>query len=124
MRNLESLEAWRLSRSVATRAYRLTLDDPLKKHFGVADQVRRAAISVPANITEGYAQGTRPQLVRFVRIALGSAAELKGHLQIVAELGLAENTSVQPILADADRVVGLLVGLLKSVHAKVPGKGY
>src|SRR5207249_12295822 len=48
-------------------------------HFGLSDQIRRASASIPANIAEGYAMGTTPQFIKFLRIALGSATELATH---------------------------------------------
>src|SRR2546422_7737778 len=58
-------------------SYRLTLEPPLSRHYSLSDQIRRAAPSIPANIAEGYGLATRPQFVRCLRIALGSANELR-----------------------------------------------
>jgi len=64
MHKLGSLEAWNRSRQLSRIAYRLTLDGKLAKHFGLADQIRRAAAAIPANIAEGYALATTPQFIR------------------------------------------------------------
>src|SRR2546430_13391142 len=58
MKQLASLEAWNCANALARSAYRLTLRKPLSSHFGLSDQIRRAAVSVPANMVEGYALGT------------------------------------------------------------------
>jgi four helix bundle protein len=118
MQQLESLEAWRLARSVSVRAYRLTLQAPLHRQFVLADQIRRAAVSVPANLAEGYALGTRPQLVRCLRIAFGSAAELSAHLQLLEDLQLLDPSAVRPVLEHSTRLIRLLVGLVKRHGAK------
>jgi four helix bundle protein len=55
VKQLESLDDYRIAQELATNAYHLTLAPPLSKHFALSDQIRRAAISVPANIAEGYA---------------------------------------------------------------------
>ena len=120
MRRLESLVAWRLAREVARDAYNMTLRSPLASHFALCDQVRRAALSVPANICEGYGLATGPQLIRHLRIALGSNAELRSHLQICADLGLADYDAVKDLLARADRLTGVLIGLLKRLGAGAP----
>src|SRR5439155_614441 len=60
MRNLESFDAWKLGQDLATLAYQLTLSPKLDRHFALKDQVRRAALSIPGNIAEGYAWGTTP----------------------------------------------------------------
>jgi len=70
MHKLSSLEAWTRGRELSRVAYRLTLHGQLARHFGLADQIRRAAASVPANIAEGYALATTPQFIRCLRIAL------------------------------------------------------
>jgi len=94
VKRLASLKAWTCGKTVARSAYKLTLDDPLRRHFGLADQIRRAAAAIPANIAEGYALATTPQFVRCLRIALGSATELLTHLELVQDLSLA---AVQPV---------------------------
>src|SRR5207302_6137363 len=71
MRRLESLEAWRAARQLAAMAYRLTLEPPLSRHFSLADQIRRAAPSVAANVAEGYGLATSRSL--FVVFASPSA---------------------------------------------------
>jgi four helix bundle protein len=120
MSKLESLDAWKVSRALATSAYRLTLEEPLSRHFGLSDQIRRSAVSIPANIAEGYGLGTPPQLRRMLRIALGSAFELKCHLEIAVELKLVVGTSAMVTVSEADRVISLLIGLLKSVGNRTP----
>ena len=54
MKKLESLEAWKLGKTVSRTAYRLTMQEPLKQHFRLSEQIRGSAISIPANIAEGY----------------------------------------------------------------------
>jgi len=115
VRKLDSLQAWTVGRKVARSAYRLTLDPPLNRHFGLADQIRRAAASIPANIAEGYALGTTAQFIRFLRIALGSGTELCTHLELVRDLGLASTESTAEALELSNRVVGLLIGLIFSL---------
>jgi four helix bundle protein len=120
MHKLYSLKAWTCARDVACRVYRLTLRAPLNRHFGLADQLRRSAISIPANIAEGYGLSTRLQLIRCLRIALGSAYELRCHLEIAHRVGLTKPDDYQAALPDCDMVIRLLIGLLKKFHASVP----
>src|SRR5437660_12275813 len=110
MKQLASLEAWKCANALARSAYRLTLQKPLSRHFGLSDQIRRAAVSVPANMVEGYALGTTIQFIRCLRIALGSAAELHCHLAIARALGLVTQRAVKPELQLSVRVLRLLVG--------------
>jgi len=110
-----------MARKTAKTTYRVTLDPRLKSHYALVDQIRRAAISVPANIAEGYALGTTSQWVRLNRIALGSAVELKTHLELLRDLGLVDRAELDPVVADATQVIALLVGLLRRLGAQTPG---
>ena len=115
VRRLESLEAWKVARQLAGAAYRLTLHPPLSRHFALADQIRRAAPSIPVNIAEGYSLATKPQFVRCLRIALGSATELRTHLELVQELELSPEKPTAETLKRCDRVIGLIIGVIRSL---------
>ena len=110
---LESLKAWARSKDLARAAYRITLRAPLSRHFGLADQIRRAATSVPANLVEGYALGTRPQLLRCLRISLASARELLWHLELAADMELIDAAESQRLQSLGNTTISLLVGLLR-----------
>lgn len=119
MSGLESLEAWRLGKDVAVRVYRCTRREPLKYHLKLADQIRRAAISVPANIAEGYGLGTRAQLVKGLRIGYGSALELRTHFDIARDIpALPTSEDIDILENDIRRLIALIVGLLKRYDAK------
>lgn len=120
MRALESLDVWIVSRDLAIQAYRLTIESQLSRHFALSDQIRRAAISVPANVAEGYALGTTPQFVRHLRIALGSTAELKTHVYVAQRVGLIEAETARQAVCGCDRTTSLLVGFLRKLGARVP----
>ncbi len=120
MRKLESLVAWKVANQVATVAYRLTMAQPLERHFALADQIRRASLSIPANMAEGYALSTRSQLIRCLRISLGSACELRCHLLRALDLELVDKDDSEDTIEESDWLVGLLVGLLKSIGAQTP----
>lgn len=119
MKSIESLDAWKVAQNLAESTYRLTLRPPLNRHFALANQVRRSAISIPSNVAEGYGLGTRAQFVRHLRIALGSAAELDSHLRLAASLKLISQQDVTGVRKDLDGTTGLLIGLLKSLGSHV-----
>jgi len=119
MRRLESLEAWRAARQLAAMAYRLTLEPPLSRHFSLADQIRRAAPSVAANVAEGYGLATSRSLFVVFASPFGSAMELRTHLELVQELGLsAEPKPVVEALQRCERLIGLIIGLIRSLVAR------
>jgi len=118
MKRFESLDVWKVARQLSRSAYGLTTKPPLERHFELRNQIRRAAISIPANLAEGYGLATRPQLIRCVRISLGSVYELKTHLELARDLELAGLPEVTEVLATCDRTVALLLGLLRGLSAK------
>ncbi len=119
MAKLEDWRVWKSAVALAGRAYRVTMRDPLCRHFCLSDQIRRAAISIPANIAEGYGLGTRKQLVRTLRIAFGSALELKTHLAVLGTLDLADERELAGLQNDCQAVIRMLVKFLKSAGGKL-----
>src|SRR5438132_6166666 len=117
-RRLESLEAWRAARQLAVIAYRLTREPPLSRHFSLADQIRRAAPSIPANIAEGYGLTTKPQFVRCLRIALGSAMELRTHLELIQQLDLSPAKPTAEAVDSCERLIGIIIGLIRSLAGR------
>jgi four helix bundle protein len=120
MKALEKLDAFRLARVLAVDVYLLTRRHPLAGHPILANQIARAAVSIPANIAEGYALGTSRQLVRGVRIAYGSVVELDTHLWIAKHVqALPAGPEARKAIAGAMRVSNVLIGLLKHYGATV-----
>lgn len=91
---------------------------PATQRFALADQMRRAAISVPANIAEGYGRVHRGDYVHHLSIARGSARELETHLEIAVRLGYGARSETERALALADRVSRLLLALTRSLGGR------
>ncbi|MCB1599632.1 MAG: four helix bundle protein [Rhodanobacteraceae bacterium] len=102
---------------LAVTVFRLTAEFPADEKFGISSQLRRSAISVPSNIAEGSARGSRAELRRFLLIARGSLSELDTQLWLAREVGLVED--IGPIQERMYKVFGLLNGLMKSPGSKV-----
>ncbi len=110
------LVAWQLGMRLAREAYRMTSQMPKSEQFGLVSQMRRAAVSVPSNIAEGYARGTTLEYLKHLRVARGSLAELDTQLELSISLELVANTkAMSDTLVEADRV---LQGLIKGVERK------
>ncbi|PYP74115.1 MAG: four helix bundle protein [Gemmatimonadetes bacterium] len=118
MRRLQKLDTWRGAQELARAAYLLTTTPTVSKHFALVDQIRRAAISIPANIAEGYALGTTAQFVRCLKIALGSSTELLSHLTLLKSLGLMPETELQPCIDLCERVVAMTIGLIRRLMSR------
>ena len=98
--------------------YRITGEFPDSERFGLAMQLRRAAVSVPSNIAESAARRSRAEYLRFLSIARGSLAEIDTQLEIARRLGF---SSLNPTLNDLlDRTFARLNALIRSLNAHPP----
>lgn len=87
MKSYRDLEVWQDGIRFVVAIYHLTKQFPDSERFGLTSQIQRAAVSIPSNIAEGYAQRTDPILARHLRIAIGSTAEVDTQLLIAQQLG-------------------------------------
>lgn len=115
-RKHRDLRAWQAAVELVQAVYQVTADFPRAETFGLTSQMRRAALSVPANIAEGAARNTTKELLHFLGIASGSLSELDTHLEIAHRLGYVADWS--PIQRQIDEVFALLVGLSASLKRR------
>jgi four helix bundle protein len=110
------LIAWQKGKELSKLIYLATRQMPPSEQFGLTNQMRRAGVSVPSNIAEGYALESRLAYLKHLRIARGSLAELATQWEIAVELELiSENQRVTDLLAETDRVLqGLIRGVSNS----------
>jgi four helix bundle protein len=85
--NFENLEVWQKSMDLVEEIYRLTNTEMFVKDFGLKDQIRRSAISVPSNIAEGFERDSKRQFLYFLTIAKGSTGELRTQIIIAKRIG-------------------------------------
>jgi len=104
----ESLAVWQKAHELALSIYQLTVRLPGEEKFGLTSQLRRAAVSVAANIVEGHARQSRGDFARFVSIALGSAAELRYLLLLCRDLGYLTDADVHPLGSDIAGLIRML----------------
>ena len=110
----ERLEVWRDAMQLVEAVYRFSARFPDSERFGLCSQIRRAAVSVPANIAEGAARRSKAEYVRFLSIARGSLSELDTHVQIAQRLGFA---SAEPVMDSLiDRGFAKLTALMNSLQ--------
>jgi four helix bundle protein len=111
------LEVWQMAMDLAEECYRLTADFPRDETYGMTSQIRRSAVSVPANIAEGPGRDQTGAFVQFLRISMGSARELETHLLLSERLKLASRTTVAPLLDRCERVSKMLRALIRTLEA-------
>jgi len=115
-RSFRGLLVWRQAMDLARETYLLTRTFPKEEIYGLTSQIRRAAVSVPANIAEGTGRATRRDFVNFLRIAQGSLREIETYLLLTVEIKLATPSSTIPLLAQAESVAKLLNRLIHSLE--------
>ena len=114
----EDIIAWQKARTLTRTIYQLTTAAPLANDFALRNQMRRAAISVPSNIAEGY-ERTRPrEFHRFLCIAKASCAELRTQLYIAADVGYITEEHLRELLDTAEEVGRVIGGLRATVARK------
>ena len=106
----KNLDVWNRAMDLAAEVYSITSQFPKEELFGLVSQTRRAAVSVPSNIAEGAARGSRKQYIQFLYVALGSVAELETQLLLAIRLKLFTGAEV---LDRVEQVRQLLLGLLR-----------
>lgn len=109
-----NLGAWRESMALVKQIYQCTSKFPREEQFGLTSQIRRAAVSIPANIAEGAARGTKKEFSQFLIIARGSLSELETLLAIAFEVGFLEKAALSVLETQLDSVSKLLSGLLRA----------
>ena len=110
------LEAWRHAARLGVEVYRLSLGLPTAERYGLVSQSQRAAVSVAANIAEGYGRGTSREFLRFLLIARGSLRELDTHLYFMRELELVPASALERATELCDRTGAILEGLIRSIR--------
>jgi four helix bundle protein len=120
IRSYRDLNVWQRAMDFTVRLYQETATFPRSEMYGLTNQMRRAAVSIPSNIAEGHIR-TRREFGHFLRISLGSLAELETQLELAHRIGYLSQTSYQ-VLVDELCIVGKqLTSLFKKIDHGVNG---
>ena len=98
----KKLEVWKLADALAFDIYTITSNFPKEEMFGLSSQLRRAALSIPTNIVEGYSRRGNKELIHFISISLGSLAETKYLLSFSHRLNYISSEEYEAIKAGHD----------------------
>lgn len=102
MQDYRNLKVWQQAMSLVEDVYQLTASLPTKESFGLQSQARRSSVSIPSNIAEGSARSSDAEFSRFVRIALGSLAELQTQIELLVRLNFVQPDTASPVIKQAD----------------------
>jgi four helix bundle protein len=118
MKTHKELNVWKDSIDLVVEVYRITKVFPKEELYGIVNQIRRSAVSVPANISEGSARNYTKEFIRFLRIAQASLSELETLIQISARLKFLNEDSYQALQGKIFKINAQLSGLIKSISQK------
>jgi four helix bundle protein len=115
VKKFQDLVAWQKARCLVKVVYEASRKMPREEVYGLTNQIRRAAVSVPSNIAEGYGRGSLNDYIRFLLTARGSLYELQTQLLLGGDLEYIAATQVDALIQQSDEVSRVLQGLISSL---------
>lgn len=116
IRTYQDLIAWQKAYELTKEVYRITSHFPKSEQFGLTSQLRRASVSIPSNIAEGYHRSTKRDYRNFCYIAYGSASEVETQLRLAKDLHMVSQEALKPCEDLIQTTLKLLNGLCKSLN--------
>lgn len=117
MKDFRDLQVWQKAHGLTLQVYRLTGKFPSHELYGLVSQLRRACVSVPANLAEGCCRQGDHEFARFVQISMASASEVEYLLLLAGELGYIAAPERDALLANVEEVKRMLASLLSKLNA-------
>lgn len=114
VKGYRELVVWQRSKRLVIDIYRLTADFPQEERYGLTNQMRRCAVSIPSNIAEGHARSNK-DFLRFLDIAYGSLNELETQLEIACDLRFLSEETIKAPLLEIQEIGRMLNGLKRSL---------
>ena len=115
-RSYRDLEVWQKAMDLVTDIYSTTNSFPDTEKFGLTNQLRRAAVSIPSNIAEGQGRGSKKEFNQFLNIAYGSLQEVETQIEISTRLNFISNEQSTPLLDQCSTIARMLNGLKRSLR--------
>jgi four helix bundle protein len=119
VRSYRELKVWQKAMDLVPTVYALLKAFPVEERFALADQIRRAAVSIPANIAEGQARDSTKEFLRHLSIARGSLAEVETLLEVATRLGYLAAAQCEPVAAELTTLRRMLHSLSKALQEKL-----
>ena len=116
IQTFEDLRVWQKGIELVKQVYLLTKEGDLSKDFGLRDQLRRASVSIPTNIAEGFERYSRKEYVNFLNIAKGSAGEVRSLLRVALEIGYLNRSKYEELYHIAMDLSRMLSSQIQSLN--------
>lgn len=114
--DFKDLRIWQKGMDIAEKCYFLTKLFPKDELYGMVQQIRRAAASIPANIAEGYGRRSTAEYIRFLNIAQGSINELETHITLSQRVGLGNKADIESIIFLLREESRMIIALIKKLE--------
>lgn len=114
--SFEDLRVWQKGIQLVKQVYVITNDGKLSRDFGLKDQLRRASVSIPTNVAEGFERRSRKEYLNFLNIAKGSAGELRSLLRVAREVGYIEQSTYSQLNNQAMELSRMLFNQIQSIN--------
>lgn len=111
IKKFEDIKAWQKAREVTKEVYQVTASNEFSRDFGLRDQIRRASVSIMANIAEGFGRKSNKDFAHFLVQSHGSGAEVQSHLYVALDLGYIEETQFAGLYEKLDHTSRMLMSL-------------
>jgi four helix bundle protein len=118
-RTFTDIDAWQTSRELTSLVYAATRTGAFSKDFALRDQVRRASVSIMANIAEGFGRSGSGEFIQFLAIAKGSACEVISHVYVALDQGYISRPEFERLNELAERTVNMIGGLMKYLQQSI-----
>ena len=118
LKSYKELQVWRKSYQLCLHIYTITKTFPSDEKYGISSQLRRAAVSIPSNIAEGYGRKSIKEYLQFLYIAYGSLSELETQILLSGDLGYINKAVLEQTEKDTGDIERMLKALIKSLENK------
>ena len=116
--SFKDLEIWQRSVKLTEEIYRITKSFPKDETFGLSSQLKRAVVSIPSNIAEGFARFFEKEYIQFLYVAIGSCAEVSTQITIADRLGYLKQEKTGILLDEVEQISKMIMGLIKKLKTK------
>ena len=114
----EDLDCWKVARELVKLTYSLSSEPAMNKDYGLREQIRRASVSVMANIAEGFSTRSKQEFIRFLDYSTRSAVEVQSHLYVALDLQYIDKSKFKTAYNNAESCVKLCKGFIRYLRGK------
>lgn len=117
--DFRKLEVWQKGIDLSLEIYKITRDFPKEEMYGLSDQLRRAAVSVPSNIAEGNARTSTKDYINFLNISIGSLLEIITQIEISFRLGYIKENDYKKVLTETEEINKMLSTIKRKLKTRI-----